>query len=236
VCSSDNLDALTWYEEVFFYRLIVCCDDYGRMDARPAILRARLFPLKSVTDAQIEKALQSLRSAAMIDLYAVDGRSYLQMRTWERHQQVRAKRSKYPPPPGEPSESDIICNHMQADAPGIQSESVSESNPNAGDARAARFSPPTLEEVAAYCAERKNTVNAQRFVDHYTANGWRVGKNPMKDWRAAVRSWEQREKEGGFAPNPARAPLSGSEPMQRYTPAQRRETYAAATVDLDAID
>lgn len=54
-----------------------------------------------------------------------------------------------------------------------------------------RFLPPSLEEVRSYCAERKNSVDAQRFVDYYTSNGWLVGKNKMKDWRAAVRTWER---------------------------------------------
>lgn len=54
-----------------------------------------------------------------------------------------------------------------------------------------RFTAPTLEEVKEYCAERKNNVDAERFINYYTANGWKVGKNPMKDWRAAVRSWER---------------------------------------------
>ena len=49
---------------------------------------------------------------------------------------------------------------------------------------------PSLSEVESYCRERGNQVNPQRFMDFYTANGWRVGKNPMKDWKAAVRSWE----------------------------------------------
>lgn len=56
-----------------------------------------------------------------------------------------------------------------------------------------RFTAPTLEEVKEYCAERKNGVDAERFVNYYTANGWKVGKNPMKDWRAAVRSWERND-------------------------------------------
>ena len=55
-----------------------------------------------------------------------------------------------------------------------------------------RFTPPTLEEVSFYCLERKNHVIASRFYDYYTANGWRVGKNPMKDWKAAVRTWERK--------------------------------------------
>ena len=56
---------------------------------------------------------------------------------------------------------------------------------------ASRFFPPSIDEVKAYCKERGNNVDAERFVDYYTSNGWRVGKNPMKDWKAAVRSWER---------------------------------------------
>lgn len=56
-----------------------------------------------------------------------------------------------------------------------------------------RFKPPTLDEVKAYCRERQNGVNPEKFIDHYTSNGWKVGKNPMKDWKAAVRTWEQSE-------------------------------------------
>ena len=53
-----------------------------------------------------------------------------------------------------------------------------------------RFTPPTVDEVRAYCKERHNTVNPERFVAWYEANGWKVGKNPMKNWKAAVRTWE----------------------------------------------
>lgn len=56
-----------------------------------------------------------------------------------------------------------------------------------------RFTPPTREEVDAYCRERKNSVNADRFVDFYASKGWKVGREPMKDWKAAVRTWEQRD-------------------------------------------
>lgn len=53
------------------------------------------------------------------------------------------------------------------------------------------FQKPTLEEVRAYCRERGNQVDAQRWYDYYSSNGWKVGKNPMKDWKAAVRTWEK---------------------------------------------
>ena len=60
--------------------------------------------------------------------------------------------------------------------------------------RSKRFTPPTVDEVRAYCQERGNNVDPQRFVDYYSSNGWMVGKSKMKDWKAAVRTWEQREK------------------------------------------
>lgn len=56
-----------------------------------------------------------------------------------------------------------------------------------------RFTKPSLEEVKQYCAERGNNVDAEKWYDYYESNGWKVGKNPMKDWKAAVRTWEKRE-------------------------------------------
>lgn len=53
------------------------------------------------------------------------------------------------------------------------------------------FKKPTLEEVEEYCNERQNNIDPQRFIDYYTANGWKVGRNSMKDWKAAVRTWER---------------------------------------------
>lgn len=56
-----------------------------------------------------------------------------------------------------------------------------------------KFEPPSVEEVRAYCSSRRNTVDSQAFVDFYTSKGWMVGKNKMKDWKAAVRTWERND-------------------------------------------
>ena len=64
-----------------------------------------------------------------------------------------------------------------------------------------RFIPPSIEEVKAYCQEHHNGIDAARFVDYYTSNGWRVGKQPMKDWKAAVRNWERRQTDGDIQLN-----------------------------------
>ncbi|MBP5248653.1 MAG: hypothetical protein J6Y20_10045 [Lachnospiraceae bacterium] len=58
-----------------------------------------------------------------------------------------------------------------------------------------RFMPPTLEEVAAYCRERNNNVDPEKFIDFYSSKGWKVGNQPMKDWKACVRTWEKTYRE-----------------------------------------
>lgn len=135
ICISDTVDKLDWFSEVFFYRLIVNVDDYGRMDARPAILRARLFPLKSVSDRKIADTLAALQEAGCVELYEVRGAPYLCLPSWDKHQTIRAKRSKFPAPPSASS-----CTQMHADARRCsrnpnqsESVSVSESEPAAGD-------------------------------------------------------------------------------------------------------
>jgi hypothetical protein len=80
-----------------------------------------------------------------------------------------------------------------------------------------RFIPPDVSEVAAYASEYQDSTglhgwsfDAQRFVDHYTANGWKVGRNAMKDWRAAVRNWHK-----DSAPNDRPAVSAGQRMLQR---------------------
>ncbi|MBR1387795.1 MAG: hypothetical protein IJ553_05275 [Alloprevotella sp.] len=84
----------------------------------------------------------------------------------------------------------------------------------------ARFTPPSITEVEAYCKERGNGVNAQQFCDHYTANGWKQkGGNPIKDWRAAVRTWER---------NGINQPQQVThQPQQRKTLEERFREYEA---------
>ena len=71
-------------------------------------------------------------------------------------------------------------------------------------AGAPRFVKPTVEQVAEYCRERGNSISAQSFVDFYESKGWKVGSNPMKDWKACVRTWENRRKDDRASPSPTR--------------------------------
>lgn len=91
-----------------------------------------------------------------------------------------------------------------------------------------RFSKPTVAQVQAYCRERGNGVDAQHFVDFYESKGWLVGKSPMKDWKAAVRTWEQKD---GFKPNQQKLGVG-----EYIEPTTGRRTYGTgiATIPPDA--
>ena len=118
---SEDIDKLSAAEEVFFYRLIVNCDDYGRMDARIPILKSRLYPLKdNVKSSDIKRYLVKLfenKPEPLIILYEKNGIQYLQMTKWEKHQQIRAKHSKYPGLNDAEKKlisEDIMCNQLQS--------------------------------------------------------------------------------------------------------------------------
>lgn len=138
ICTSDNIDKLTPDQERFFYRLLVNCDDFGYMDARPKILKAKCFPLKDFTESQLEEFVMALESNKLITLYTVGTRPYLKMNKWDKHQQIRAKRSKYPTIE---QATDIICNQVMSNVPVIQSNPIqSNPNPNPNPTHGVRFS------------------------------------------------------------------------------------------------
>ncbi|MEI3363826.1 MAG: hypothetical protein V8R75_15560 [Oscillospiraceae bacterium] len=132
ICTSDSISALTDFQETFFYRLIVNCDDFGRMDARPAILKARLYPLRErLTLKEIESALRALATVGCVEVYEVDGKPYLRLPSWEVHQQIRAKKSKFPGPECANGSNDTTCNQMISDDFKCPRNPIqSESNPN----------------------------------------------------------------------------------------------------------
>ena len=98
ICTSDTIDQLSWFDEVVFYRLIVNCDDFGRFDGRGEIIKSRLFPLKDgkITVKSVVESINRLATVGLVILYERDGRPYLQLSTWDKHQQTRATKSKYP--------------------------------------------------------------------------------------------------------------------------------------------
>ena len=144
ITTSEDINGLSAGAEILFYRLIVKADDYGIYYGNAHIVKSACFPLREedIKAAQVTEWIKELINAGLIQKYTgTDGRDYLRFTTWNKHQQIRSKRSKFPPPADDCRQmksDDIKCNQMQSNVPVIQSnpiqsetesESVNESNP-----------------------------------------------------------------------------------------------------------
>lgn len=180
ICTSSKIDQLSWFEEVMFYRLIVNADDFGRFDGRLAVLKARLFPLKStMTDKSIENALNKLETVGLVSTYKVQDKQILQLPAWAKHQTIRNKKSKYPGPEAasfddeqyQPQESDDIPDQDEPD------------EPQDGCCESAPSEPPIIEMIL------KNgeiyPITRQDFEEYakiYESQNMRIELLKMKKW------------------------------------------------------
>ena len=142
------------------------------------------------------------------------------METCETNKRIAAERERKKTKHNEPLRSVTNRNEPLRSATDNDNDIDIDNDSNKRDIgkRASSFRPPDVNEVRAYCQERKNNVDPERFVDFYTAKGWFVGKNKMKDWRAAVRNWEKEEN------------------ARSGTTKKREHNYPQRDYDLDAIE
>ena len=207
--SSPQIDELSWFEEVLYYRLIVTADDYGRADGRIVLLKNELFPLKeNVTKKAVEEAISHLVSAGLLRRYEVNGMPYLFFPTWEKHQRVRNSVPKCPAPPQNAADDDgspqvaASCGELPQDAARarrIQSNPIQSESESNGEYACARetsakkkFVPPTLEEVTEYCRSRNSPVDPKKFYEYFSEGGWKDAKgNPVRNWKQKILTWEK---------------------------------------------
>ena len=135
-----------------------------------------------------------VNSKARIDAGRVGGSKTPSKRPSEAPSKTASKTPSKRPSEEEEEEEEEITTREASEGEGLSQPEA------AASAVRKRFTPPSLEEVRAYAAEKGLAVDCERFIDYYTANGWKVGRNPMKDWKAAVRNWgrDSKPKEGGF--------------------------------------
>ena len=129
LCSSEKIASLSDFEFRLWVGLITQVDDAGRGDARPAIIKGRVFPFRErLSIKDIDAALQALAAKGCVSLYTVDGKPYFLFPGWVKHQRVRDCKPKYPEPPENLNlpQSAARCGEMPQSAALIQSES----NPN----------------------------------------------------------------------------------------------------------
>jgi len=122
---SEKIASLTDFQFRLWVSLITYVDDYGRGDARPAIIKGAAFPLReAVTAGDIERGLLDLEKADCIGLYEVEGRPYLCFPNWEAHQRIQTKRSKFPPPTSTVDDGGIPPESESESKSEVVSESV----------------------------------------------------------------------------------------------------------------
>lgn len=119
-----------------------------------------------------------------------------------------------------------LANSIQSNSIQFNSVQLRESEAGKPPTRP-RFSPPSVQDVADYCREKSYAVDAARFVDYYSSIGWKVGKNPMKDWRAAVRTWARKDSPQPATPEPKNCGYILAPAEDPFEVAMRKQQEAA---------
>ena len=231
MCSSEKIAGLTDFEFRLWIGLITQADDAGRGDARPAIIKGRVFPFRErLSIKDIDAALQVLAAKGCVSLYTVDGKPYFLFPGWVKHQRVRDCKPKYPEPLENyiPPQSAASCGELPQSAALIQSESESESesNPDISAEPQATHAPPVVElplndgdiypVTQEQAAEWGSLYPAVDVMQQLRAmKGW-LNANPAKRKTRRgilrfVNGWLSREQDRGRG-----EPAKPAEPVRKY--------------------
>jgi len=206
---SETIDRLSSAAEVLYYRLLVTVDDFGRYDARPAMLKAACFPIKeSVTQKHIENLLSDLVRHELVSVYYVDEKPYLQMQKWDNV--PRAKESKYPAPACKDVQSYTVVQHLHTDVPLTVTETVTKTKTDISQDKPAKRKQKVpmpddfaiSEKVALWAKEN----NFDRLNDHLDAfkrkaemNGYRYVNWDLAFMEAIREDWAKLRGKQSFA-------------------------------------
>lgn len=189
ICISQKLSSVSYEAECLYYRILVSADDFGRFHANPHTIKDMCLPYRHVTNTErIRNALVELEKIGLIHRYNVHNVDYLEIERFKDFQILRndvKKREDFP------SRNESVTNTERTRDVEDKVEVEDKDKEERGISR--RFTPPSLSMVIEYCKERDNKIDPEAFIAFYSSNGWKVGKNQMKDWHAAIRTWESRD-------------------------------------------
>lgn len=216
IAEAEPLAALLWPWFLTYF------DDWGRAKTSPREIKNSVFQANELITIDFITRAIALYDGKLLEVYEVEGKSYMSVAAdkWFKHQTHirREKRendgSKYPPPTARDDAQVRADARDHAESRANLTDCIPSPSPSPSpskdikdnvdaDASTApeKFIKPSLEEVIAYCAERNNGVDPVHWYDHYTSKDWKVGKVAMKNWKAAVRTWE-RNNINGFPKGP----------------------------------
>ena len=202
VRDSEAIDRLSPLAETLFYRLLVTVDDFGRGDARPAMVKAQCYPIKeSVTPSKCAQLLDELSKCGLIVVYQADGKTCLQMLKWDN--KPRAAESMFPAPADTCIQTYADANIPRTVLPvtvtvtGTKTETKTETGTVVGGVKRRTQIPAEFypDETGIRKAEERGVsvaVELQKFADYHKGKG-----SVMADWQAAWRTWVGNVKPAG---------------------------------------
>lgn len=181
--------SLSWNEKI----LLMEIDSFTSKGHECYISNEYIADLLGVSERCARKYLSHLMDAGFIRMVRFDGRKRYVESTLQFHAEW----------------NDCSRQGGQSVPHTIEDININNTLSNRGSAK---FHKPSLEEIRDYCLERGNRVDPEQFLNFYESKGWVVGKSPMKDWRAAVRTWEKRENDSPRR----RSPMTRSESVLEH--------------------
>ena len=154
--------------------------------------RKKLAQRLGISERSVRTALEHLKMTKEITIKTTNKFSIVTVENWDKYQ----------------AREDVDDQQPTSNRPTTDQQPTTSKKERKKEGKNNIFIPPTVDEVRAYCKERKNNINAEEFCDFYSSKGWMVGKNKMKDWKASVRTWERNNKSepkgrsGAYIPEP----------------------------------
>ncbi len=194
-----------WYDDAavkaVFIDLLISANHqdntwHGKMIKRGSLVTslATIAGRNGLTIQQVRTALNKLEKTGEINKQATNKNTLIIVLNYERYQEFEdiENVSNQQTDNIQPTNKQQSNNKQSTTNKNVKNINNDKNVKKEEEKPAKRFTPPTLKEVQAYCFERNNNVDAEKFIDHYTANGWLVGgKSKMKDWKASIRNWER---------------------------------------------
>lgn len=186
---SEDVAMMTDFEFRLWVNLITYVDDYGRGDARPAIIKGKCFPLRdAVHPMDIAKGLEGLEKIGCIKTYEADGKKLFYFPKWETHQRIRQKHSKYPDPCGNLRQSAASGGNSRPE----QEQELELEQELEVEQEQEQEHEPTLADVVSFGFSINPLIDARKFYDQYKAAGWKDHNGQqIRNWRGLFISWER---------------------------------------------
>lgn len=176
--NSFDIASLTPLARLFYAYLWTESDRDGYLEWKPKNFRMRFFPTDQYDASELGDELVNQGLIVISD----DGICHIPEFT--KHQVINNRESE-----------STLKSRVNDACTRVKAEGRKEGREGSDASKRKRFSPPSLDDVKTYCEERDNHVDPVRFVNFYEMKGWQVGKEKMKDWKAAVRTWEKDDKQ-----------------------------------------